>query len=47
MTVDMSEANENMDYVQHEQTYDLFVKLVKYGALSVAIILILMVIFLV
>jgi hypothetical protein len=46
MTVDMAEANENMDYPQHQETYDLFVKLVKYGTLSVAIILILMAIFL-
>ncbi len=47
MTVDMSEASESMDYPQHQQTYVLFTKLVKYGTLSVAIILILMALFLI
>jgi hypothetical protein len=47
MTVDMSERNENMDYPQHQQTFNLFIGLVKYGTLSIAILLILMALFLV
>jgi hypothetical protein len=47
MTVDMSEGNENMDYAQHQQTFSLFIGLVKYGTLSIAILLILMALFLV
>jgi Bacterial aa3 type cytochrome c oxidase subunit IV len=43
----MSEANENMDYAQHQQTYDLFVGLVKYGVAAIVIILVLMAIFLI
>ena len=35
------------DYVAHEQTYEGFIKLVKYGSVTVAIILILMAYFLV
>ncbi len=46
MSVDLSEGNENMDYPQHQQTYDLFTGLVKYGTISVVLILILMAIFL-
>jgi Bacterial aa3 type cytochrome c oxidase subunit IV len=46
MTVDTSDGNENMDYAQHEQTYELFTGLVKWGTVSVVIILILMAIFL-
>jgi hypothetical protein len=34
------------DYLAHEQTYEGFIKLVKYGTASVALILILMAIFL-
>ncbi|WGS20225.1 MULTISPECIES: aa3-type cytochrome c oxidase subunit IV [unclassified Bradyrhizobium] len=34
------------DYVAHEQTYEGFLMLVKYGTISVAIILILMAYFL-
>jgi aa3 type cytochrome c oxidase subunit IV len=34
------------DYVAHEQTYEGFIKLVKYGTVSVALIVILMAIFL-
>jgi hypothetical protein len=34
------------DYVAHEQTYEGFIKLVKYSAFSIALILILMAIFL-
>jgi hypothetical protein len=34
------------DYVAHEQTYEGFIMLVKYGTLSVAIILALMAFFL-
>jgi hypothetical protein len=35
------------DYVAHEQTYDGFIKLVKYGTVTVIVILALMAIFLV
>jgi len=35
------------DYVAHEATYEGFIKLVKYGSISVALIVILMAIFLV
>ena len=42
MTVDVSEGNENMDYAQHQRTYAVFVDLVKYGTIGVAVILILM-----
>ena len=35
------------DYVAHEQTYEGFIKLVKYGSAAVVLILILMAIFLV
>jgi hypothetical protein len=34
------------DYIAHEQTYEGFIKLVKFGSATVAIILILMAIFL-
>ncbi len=46
MSVDMSQGNENMDYAQHQRTYDLFVGLVKYGSLAIILVLILMAIFL-
>jgi Bacterial aa3 type cytochrome c oxidase subunit IV len=35
------------DYEAHEQTYDGFIKLVKYGTVAVIVILVLMAIFLV
>ncbi|QPF84030.1 aa3-type cytochrome c oxidase subunit IV [Bradyrhizobium genosp. L] len=35
------------DYIAHEQTYEGFIKLVKFGSATVAIILILMAYFLV
>ncbi|HET7884651.1 MAG TPA: aa3-type cytochrome c oxidase subunit IV [Bradyrhizobium sp.] len=35
------------DYVAHEQTYEGFIKLVKYGTAAVIVILVLMAIFLV
>lgn len=47
MSVDMSQGNENMDYAQHQHTYELFTGLVKYGSMAVIAILILMAIFLV
>lgn len=47
MSVDTSQGNKNMDYAAHEQSYDLFIALVKYGSASVAVILIGMAIFLV
>jgi Bacterial aa3 type cytochrome c oxidase subunit IV len=34
------------DYVAHEQTYEGFIKLVKYGSAAVVLILIMMAIFL-
>jgi hypothetical protein len=34
------------DYVAHEQTYEGFIKLVKYGTAAVVLILVLMAIFL-
>ena len=34
------------DYIAHEQTYEGFIKLVKYGTITVAIILALMAFFL-
>jgi len=34
------------DYIAHEQTYEGFIKLVKYGTAAVAFILIMMAIFL-
>jgi len=37
---------EGNDYAAHEQTYEGFIKLVKYGTVSVVLILILMAIFL-
>lgn len=46
MSVDTTQGNENMDYAQHERTYDLFTGLVKYGAGAVIVVLILMAIFL-
>ena len=47
MTVDMSDGNENMDYAQHQHTYELFTGLFKYGTIAVIIVMILMAIFLV
>lgn len=35
------------DYVAHEQTYEGFIKLVKYGTLTVVVVLLLMAYFLV
>ena len=46
MSVDMSQGNENMDYAQHQRTYDLFIGLVKWGSLATIGVLILMAIFL-
>ncbi len=46
MSIDMSDGNPNMDYEMHENTYKFFIKLVKYGTATVALILILMAIFL-
>jgi hypothetical protein len=47
MSVDMSEGNKNMDYPQHQQTYDLFIGLFKYGTATVVVIMVLMALFLV
>ena len=46
MSVDLSEGNENMDYPQHAQTYDLFIGLVKYGSMAVILIVMGMALFL-
>ena len=46
MSVDTSQGNENMDYAQHQRTYDLFTWLVKIGSGVVIVTLILMAIFL-
>jgi hypothetical protein len=46
MTVDMSDGNENMDYAEHERTYELFTGLVKWGTVCTVIVLILMAFFL-
>jgi hypothetical protein len=46
MTVDMSESNENMDKAQHEDTYTLFIALLKYGTVACIAILVFMAIFL-
>jgi hypothetical protein len=37
---------DGMDYPAHEQTYEGFIRLVKFGTMTVALILILMAIFL-
>nr|WP_306268251.1 aa3-type cytochrome c oxidase subunit IV [Pararhizobium sp. IMCC3301] len=43
----MAEKTENaMDYAEHESTYDLFIKMTKYGTVAAVIVLILMAIFL-
>jgi|EndMetStandDraft_9_1072997.scaffolds.fasta_scaffold05049_5 hypothetical protein len=47
MSVDTSQGNKNMDYAAHQQTYDLFIALVKYGTIGIALILIGMAMFLV
>jgi Bacterial aa3 type cytochrome c oxidase subunit IV len=46
MSVDTSQGNKNMDYAAHEQTYELFIGLIKYGTIATALILIGMAIFL-
>lgn len=46
MSVDTSQGNKNMDYAAHEQTYGLFIGLVKYGTIATVLILIGMAIFL-
>jgi hypothetical protein len=46
MSVDTSEGNENMDYAQHQRTYDVFIILVKSASVAVIGTLILMAIFL-
>jgi aa3 type cytochrome c oxidase subunit IV len=46
MTVDMSNGNENMDYAEHQRTYELFTGLLKWGTVITIIIMILMAIFL-
>jgi hypothetical protein len=46
MSVDTSQGNKNMDYAAHEQTYELFIAIVKYGTVASALILIGMAIFL-
>jgi hypothetical protein len=47
MSVDTSQGNKNMDYAQHEQSYGLFIGLVKYGSAVTILILVGMALFLV
>lgn len=47
MDIDISKTNSNMDYAAHLQTYKDFLRFLKFGAISVAVILIGMKIFLV
>jgi hypothetical protein len=47
MSVDTSQGNKNMDYAAHEQSYSLFVTIIKYGAIACVVILIGMAMFLV
>jgi Bacterial aa3 type cytochrome c oxidase subunit IV len=47
MSVDTSQGNKNMDYAAHQQSYNLFVTIIKYGAIACAVILIGMAVFLV
>lgn len=47
MSVDTSQGNKNMDYAAHEQTYALFIAILKYGTVATVLILIGMAIFLV
>jgi hypothetical protein len=47
MSVDTSQGNSNMDYAAHEQSYNLFIALVKYGTAAVIVILLGMAFFLV
>lgn len=39
MSVDTSQGNPNMDYAAHEQSYNLFIAVVKYGTAGVIIVL--------
>jgi hypothetical protein len=47
MSVDTSQGNKNMDYAQHEHSYDLFIGLVKWGAIACIVLLVGMALFLV
>lgn len=47
MSVDTSQGNKNMDYAAHEQTYELFIAIVKYGTAAAVLTLVAMAIFLV
>jgi hypothetical protein len=47
MSVDTSQGNKNMDYAAHEQTYNLFITLVKYGTAACILLLLGMAMFLV
>jgi hypothetical protein len=46
MSVDTSQGNKNMDYAAHEETYHLFVNIVKYSVAATVLTLIGMAIFL-
>ncbi|HET6390263.1 aa3-type cytochrome c oxidase subunit IV [Hyphomicrobium sp.] len=39
MKVDTSKGNPSMDYAQHVDTYELFVRMTKYGTALVIVIL--------
>jgi hypothetical protein len=47
MSVDTSQGNKNMDYAAHQQSYDLFVTIIKYGTIACVVILVGMALFLV
>lgn len=42
----MSEKDSAMDYPEHENTYDLFIKLSTWSTIGIAVVLILMAMFL-
>jgi len=46
MSVDMSQGNKNMDYAAHAQSYNLFIRLVQWGAGGTILVLVLMAYFL-
>jgi hypothetical protein len=47
MSVDTSQGNPNMDYAAHEQSYNLFIAMVKYGTVGVILVLLGMAFFLI
>ena len=47
MKIDPSECHPSMDYVEHQKTYKLFLKLTVYTIVSVVVLMVLMAIFVV